>query len=322
MDKVLITGGTGFVGPHLREELDRRGLPHAFFSHTEYDLTRREEAEAVFKAHRDSTVVLHMASFQAAGDFPARFPADQFDVNHRIHLNVLRAWQQHLPKARLIGIGSSCAYPGEATHLAEDKVLDGAIHGSVYSYAATKRALLIGIKAYNDQYKLNGTYLIPPTLFGEHDDFHPDTAHVVGALVGRFVRAVRENAPTIEIWGDGTQVREFLYVKDYVRVLLDLAFRCDRDVINVGPGQGTSIRQLAEMIRDAAGYKGQLAFNPQRYTGIKEKVLDTTRLREKYAISPANDLRPGLARTAAWYDQNYERLKDLRKFPGLEKALA
>jgi GDP-L-fucose synthase len=321
-EKVLITGGTGFVGTHVREALDVAGVPYAHFARSEYDLARPGDADAVFQRHRDAGLVLHLACFQAAGDFPARFPADLFHVNHLIHANVLRAWKEHAPQARLIAVGSSCAYPGQATHLAEDRLLDGAIHGSVYAYAATKRALLVGLQAYGDQYGLDGTYVIPPTLFGEHDDFHADTAHVVGALVGRFVQAVRENAPSVEIWGDGTQVREFLYVKDFVRALLDLAGRCRRDVVNLGPGQGTSIRALAEMIRDAAGYRGALAFNPQRYAGIQEKVLDTRRLREKYGIAPPADLRPGLERTARWYQENYESVRGKRKFQGAERVLA
>jgi GDP-L-fucose synthase len=308
------------VGSHLREELDRRGIACAFFTQAQHDLTCLEESQAVFRAYRDATLVVHLASFQAAGDFPARFPGDQLDVNHRIHLNVLRSWKEHLPHARLVAVGSSCVYPGSATHLVEERVLDGAIHGSVYAYAATKRALLVGIQAYNDQYGLNGSYLIPPTLFGERDDFHPDTAHVVGALIGRIVRATREGSPSVEIWGDGTQVREFLYVKDFVAALLHIAVRCERDVLNVGPGRGTSIRELAETIRDAAGYRGTLVFNPQRYTGIQEKVLDTGKLAQKYGWTPTYDLGPGIAQTARWYEENYDRVKDKVKFPGRERV--
>jgi GDP-L-fucose synthase len=321
-EKFLITGGTGFVGGHVREALDRAGIAHAYFARREYDLARADDAQAVFARHRDATVVLHLACFQAAGDFPARFPADLFHVNHLIHANVLRAWKEHAPQARFLAVGSSCAYPGEATHLGEDRVLDGAIHGSVYAYAATKRALLVGIQAYNDQYGLNGSYLIPPTLFGEQDDFHAETAHVVGALVGRIVRAAREKAPAVEIWGDGTQVREFLYVKDYVGALLSLATRCEREVVNVGPGRGTSIRALAETIRDVAGFRGELVFNPSRYAGIQEKVLDTSRLREKYGLQPTSDLRPGIERTVRWYEQNYETVQGKRKFQGAERVLA
>jgi GDP-L-fucose synthase len=313
-EKILVTGGTGFIGKHLCPELARRGVACVAPSSRERDLTRPEAASALFDEHADASVVIHLASFQAAGEFPARFPADQFQINHRIHLNVLAAWKQHLPRARFFGIGSSCAYPGTTTELVEERVLDGEVHPSVRAYGVTKRALLVGIRAYNDQYGLNGSYLIPPTLFGEWDDFHPDTAHVVGALVGRIVRACRDAAPTVEIWGDGTQVREFLYVKDWVDVLLDLAGRCDREVLNVGSGAGTSIRELAETIAQAAEYPGKLIFNPTKYSGIQKKVLDTTRLREKYGCRPPADLRPGIARTVRFYQEHFDRLQGLEKF--------
>lgn len=321
-ETVLLTGGTGFVGSHLCEELDSRGIAYAAFATAEYDLTLAPEADAAFRDHPNASLVLHLASFQAAGEFPARFPADQFHANHLIHANVLRAWRTHLPAARLVALGASCAYPATAACLVEDGLLDGALHGSVASYAATKRALLIGIQAYNNQYGLDGSYLIPPTLFGERDDFHPDTAHVVGALIGRMVRATREGTPSVEIWGDGTQVREFLYVRDFVAALVELAARCRRDVLNVGPGHGTSIRELAETIREVVGYRGGLSFNPGRYTGIGKKVLDTTRLSSRYGTTLASDIRPGIERTVTWYQENYERLKDRRKFRDAENAPA
>jgi GDP-L-fucose synthase len=310
----LITGGTGFVGKHLVQELVRRGISFTAFSKREYDLTVWEQAQALFEANRHATVIIHLASYQAAGDFPAKHPAEQMFVNNSIHTNVLECWRRYAPTARLLAIGTSCAYPSKATSLREEVFLDGEIHGSVYAYAFTKRLLYTGILAYNDQFGLNGSYLIPATMFGEHDDFHPETAHVPGALIGKFVRAVREGLPEVEIWGDGSQVRDFVDVDEFVQVVLDLAERADRDILNIGPGAGLSIRELAMTVSEAAGFKGRLAFNPQRYVGIKEKFIDASRLRQRYGLSLSNNLRPALARTVAWYFANYERLKDRRKF--------
>ena len=310
----LITGGTGFLGQHLQQELRRRGVSFFAFSRREFDLTVWDQAQAVFERNRHATAILHMASFQAAGSFPAEHPAEQLFVNSLIHTHVLECWRRQAPGARLVAIGSSCAYPGKATRLIEENFLDGEPHASVYAYAAAKRLLCTGIQAYNDQFGLDGTYLIPAAMLGEHDDFHPATSHVAGALIGRFVRAAREGLPEVEIWGDGSQVRDFMDVKDFVRVLLELATRSNRDILNIGPGAGISIRELATIISEAAGYKGRLAFNPQRYVGIKEKFIDATRLREKYGLTISRDLRPAIARTVAWYAENYEAMKDRRKF--------
>lgn len=312
---ILITGGTGFVGKHLQEALTRRGVEHFVFSSKEFDLTCTQQAKAVFAANKKADTIIHLASYQAAGEFPAKHTADQFRINNLIHTNVLAAWHQFLPHAKLVAIGSSCAYPSSPGPLVEERFMDGEIHGSVYSYAFTKRLLFNGIKAYNDQYKLNGTYLIPATMYGEHDDFNAETAHVCGALVGRFVKAVREHQPSVEIWGDGTQIRDFMYVKDFIHSLLEnIVPKCERDTINVGPGRGNSVRELAQTVSQVAGYKGELVFNSSRYTGIKEKFIETNRFTQKYGGNITADLTPGMKRTADWYAANYEALKDRVKF--------
>lgn len=313
--KILITGGTGFVGKHLQEELRRRGAKFFAFGKREFDLTDRARAEAVFQQHYDADLILHLASYQAAGEFPAKHTAEQFLINNLIHTHVLEAWRKFLPHAKFIGIGSSCAYPSDAPVLTEDKLFTGPIHGSVYSYAFTKRLLCTGILAYNDQFKLNGSYLIPATMYGEHDDFHADTAHVPGALMARFVRATKENLPEVEVWGDGSQIREFMDVKEFIHVLLELAPRCDRDILNVGPGCGKTIKELALTISAAAGYPdGKVVFNASRYVGIKEKFMNTDKLAAKFGIRIDAELPAGIQRTVAWYAANYDTLKDKRKF--------
>ncbi len=312
--KILVTGGTGFVGKHLQEELRRRDIPFFAFSRREFDLTVRAQVEVVFASHADATVIIHLASYQAAGDFPARHPAEQFFINNLIHTHVLEAWRTHLPRAKLVAIGTSCAYPSSASSLTEDKFLDGAIHGSVYSYAFTKRLLYTGIRAYCDQFKLDGTYLIPATMYGEYDDFHPATAHVPGALMGKFVRAVREGLPTVEVWGDGSQVRDFLDVKEFVCVLLDLVPRCHRDILNVGPGVGKSIKELALTISQATGFQGEVRFNPSAYVGIKEKFIDAGKLQRTYGLQVGDALTPGIRRTVKWLTANYAEWKDRQKF--------
>ena len=314
MKKILITGGTGFVGKHLQEELARGGVPFFAFGRRQFDLTHWEQAEAVFRKNQDADLILHLASFQAAGEFPGKHTAEQFFVNNLIHNHALEAWRKFIPGAKFIGIGASCAYPSAAQAMTEDKIFDGAIHGSVYAYGATKRLLYTGILAYNDQFKLNGSYVIPAAMFGENDDFDEATAHVPGALITRFVRAVKTNLPEVEIWGDGSQVRDFADVKDFVRGLLDLAPKLDRDIVNLVSGRGTTVKELALTVSEAAGFRGKIFFNANRYTGAKEKFLDAAKMREKYKMEIPHDLTAGLRRTVAWYSQNYEAVKGRRKF--------
>jgi GDP-L-fucose synthase len=312
--KILITGGTGFVGRHLQEALSARGVEFAAAGRRDFDLTIKDQADALFSAHRDADAIVHLACYQAAADFPAKHPGAQLAVNTLIHTNVLEAWRRFLPQARFIGMGSSCAYPSDLDTLTEDRLMDGAIHGSVYAYAFTKRLLHTGLLAYNDQYGLNGSYITPPTLFGEYDDFNVATAHVSGALIGKFVHAVTDHTPAVEIWGDGSQIREFLYVKDFVEVLIDLVPRLDRQVLNIGPGKGTSIKQLAESIARAAAYRGTLAFEPARYVGVKEKFLNSGKLERQFGVTMPVAIDRGIERTVAWYAAHVNELRGKEKF--------
>jgi len=299
--KVLVTGGTGFVGQHLQAELAQRGIPFVAFGRRQFDLTRWEQAEAVFKQNQDAGLVLHLASYQAAGEFPGRHTTEQFFVNNLIHSHTLEAWRKFIPRARLVAVGASCAYPSSAQAMTEDKIFDGPIHGSVYSYGATKRMLYPGILAYNGQFKLNGSYVIP-------------AAHVPGALIGRFVRAAKLNVPEVKIVGDGSHVRYFMDVKDFARALLELMPRLERDIVNLAPGQGASVKEQAMTISEAAGFRGRVVFNPNRYIGAKEKFADATKLRTRYAIEISEELAPGIRRTVEWYSDNFSAIKDRRKF--------
>jgi GDP-L-fucose synthase len=295
-------------------ELARRNIGHFAFGRRQFDLTRWEQAEAVFKTNQDADFILHLASFQAAGEFPARHTAEQFFVNNLIHAHTLEAWRKFIPHARLIAVGASCAYPSAVQAMTEDKFFEGAIHGSVYAYGATKRMLYTGILAYNEQYKLNGSYVVPAAMYGEDDDFNEATAHVPAALIARFVRAVKTNAPEVEVWGDGSQIRDFMDVKDFVKGLLDLAPRLDRDLVNLVPPGGKTVKELATTVCEASGYGGKIVFNANRYTGAKEKFLDATKLREKYGMVISGDLAPGIRRAVEWYSKNYEAVKNRRKF--------
>ena len=311
--KILVTGGTGFVGRHLQQELGRRGIDHDVFSARQHDLTDCAQADEVFRQHRDVDVIIHMASYQAAGDFPARHPAQQLNVNGLIHLHCLEAWRRFTPTARFIAIGSSCAYPDRGP-LIESRFLDGDVHGSVFAYAFTKRLLYKGMLAYEKQYGLKGAYLVPATMFGEYDDFHVDTAHVCGALIGKFVKATLNDEPEVEVWGDGTQIRDFMDVKQFVGALLHLLERDCHGLINVGPGVGTSIRDLAHMIAEAADYPGELRFDGRKYTGVQEKVIAVEKFKGEYGGHIEGGLPEALARTVAWYRRHFERLHDRRKF--------
>lgn len=311
--KILITGGTSFVGKNLTRKLNKLGASYFTFGSKDYDLTRPEEAAAVMQVEgKKYDFIVHMAALQHAADWPMFHTGVQFNVNSLIHVNTLEAWKRFQPQAKLVAVGSSCCYPGEVPKLKEEDLDCGPLHDSVYSYGATKRLLGVGIRAYKDQYKLRGIMPMFATLYGPHDDFNIKTAHVVGALVAKFCDAKEEGKAKVEVWGDGTQTRELIYVEDQIDGLLMAAqhFEGDSkvyfgDVINIGTGRETTVRELAETIKKVSGFGGQIEFNPNRFVGVKQKVLDISRAKREFGWTVKNkmhSLEEGLVETARWYE--------------------
>ena len=216
--KILITGGTGFLGKNIVPFLTSRGA-HVTATGRDYDLSVFSEAEKLFTSSKYD-LIIHAAAFQGAGDFPLRYPADQFMINNLIHTHALHMWKEHQPQATLIGIGSTCSYPGNLTVLSEEDYFTGPLHESVETYGLTKCVLQKGIEAYKKQYNLKGTTVVFATLYGPHDEFDLEKSHVVSALVKKFCDAKEYDTPEVEIWGDGTQTRELIYVEDQINGLL------------------------------------------------------------------------------------------------------
>ncbi|MBU4086789.1 MAG: NAD-dependent epimerase/dehydratase family protein, partial [Nanoarchaeota archaeon] len=219
--KVLITGGTSFVGKNLVGRLEQLGAESTAFGSREFNLTQPLQANSLMEREAGKyDFIIHMAALQHAADWSIHHTADQLNVNGLIQLNVLEAWKNFQPQAKFIGVGSSCCYPGEISVLREADVDHGPLHNSVYAYGATKRLLGVGIRAYKDQYKLRGIMPMFATLYGPYDDFNIATAHVVSALVAKFCQAKKQENPEVEVWGDGTQTRELIYVEDQINGLL------------------------------------------------------------------------------------------------------
>lgn len=304
--KILITGGTSFVGKNLTQRLTNLGAEHFVFGSKDYDLTKKEDADKVMQEKGvDYDFIIHMAALQAAADWPIHNTGIQFHVNNLIHLNTLEAWRKYQPKAKFIGVGSSCSFPGDIPVLSEEDVDKGPLHPSVYSYGLTKKLLNVGIKAYKDQYKLEGTMPIFATLYGPNDDFDIKTAHVVGALIAKFANAKNKGDREVEIWGDGTQTRELIYVEDQVNGLLMAAQYYEGDLINMGTGIETTIKELAETIKEVSSFKGDITYNPNRFVGVKRKVLNIEKAKKEFGWTIKNKmhtLEQGLKRTIEWYE--------------------
>lgn len=308
--KFLITGGTGFFGKNLVPYIESRGGTVDYFG-SQFDLSTESGAELAFKTFtKKYDYIIHAAVLQGAGDWPLYHKAEQFDINCRIHSNVFKYWHTTQPQARMIGLGSSCSYPGTLTVLPETSYWDGPMHESVDIYGLTKKVMNVGIEAYKSQYGLKGTTVVFATLYGPHDSFHREKAHVVSALIRKFVEAKEGGLPQVEVWGDGTQTRELIYVEDQIKGMMSVLDH-DGPLINIGTGTTHTIRELAETIKELVGYEGEIFYNTNRFVGIKHKVLDISLAKEMYGWTtdiPLESFETNLKKSIEWFIENKNTL--------------
>lgn len=295
--RVLVLGATGFLGRHLVERLASLGAHPEAWGRARCDLTLGEP-DLSGACYDD---IFYLATYQGGGTFAARRQGEICSVNIRMALNALAAWQGRQPQARFISVGSSCAYPTRPHPMGEADFWEGGLHESVVGHGTAKRVLQATQAMLRRDHGLEASHYVLSTLVGEHDCYDAERAHVAAALIARIVAARRSDAPEVEIWGDGRQVREFLHVGDQVTRLLLAAMAAPSDLLNIGAGRGTTIRELAEAIARAAGYPGRLFFNPERFVGNPYKVLSSEEADRRLPPHSRLSLDQMMERTVTWY---------------------
>jgi nucleoside-diphosphate-sugar epimerase len=235
-----------------------------------------------------------------------RHPATQFFVNMSINVNLLEAWKRFMPGAKLTSVLSYCMYPSHSEPHPETELYGTEPEDYLFAYALTKKAMLIGQRAYRIENQLSATSVILPTIYGPGDSFAVDS-HVMGALVGKFVRAVHNGESTVEVWGNGQQEREFLYVDDAVDGVIAAAMNSGEAVLNLGSGEAYKIGDIARWIGEATGFAGQIEFNEDRFVGVSKRVLDVARVNEVLGWRARTSIRDGISRAVDWYRASVQR---------------
>lgn len=302
--RTVVTGGSGFLGSHIVEALERREAQVFVPRSREYNLVSPEATRRLCEDLKPE-IVIHGAAYYGGIWINQLYPGKIYYENLVMGANVMEACRA-AGVEKLVVIGTACAYPGYLEgSLAERDLWAGLPHETVMNYGIAKRVLAVQGMAYRQQYDFHSIHLILTNLYGPRDTFNPTRSHVVSALIRKFVEAAQAGTPQVEVWGTGRPLREFLYVEDCAEAILRAAEVYD-DVLplNIGTGIGTSIRELAELIRELTGYSGTISWNRDKPDGQMEKVLDVARMRELLQWTPPTTLRDGLTKTIAWYVAN------------------
>jgi len=303
--RIFVTGATGFLGRHLVARLEALGHEITGVGSRDCDLTASGALPA--RAHPAYDQIFHLAAWTQAGDFCLRHPAEQWEINQRINTEVLSWWMAHQRQAKLICIGSSCAYD-PTLPLREDHYLRGTPEPSLLTYALTKRMLYACLLAARQQHGLRHLTVVPSTLYGPGYPLAPDRQlHFIFDLIRKILRGQRLGEPVV-LWGDGEQRRELVYIDDFVEALVALAGAVDDelvdDLVNVGAGEDHSIREFAAEICAQVGFPAErIQYDPARYVGARSKRLEIDKLARLLPRRTTLPLTEGLRRTIAWVEQ-------------------
>jgi len=303
--RICVTGGGGFLGQRVVNRLRESGCDNLFVvRRREYDLVRGDDVERLYREIKPQ-LVIHLAAvvggIGANRDNPGRF----FYENIMMGVQLMEGARHHSVE-KFVQLGTVCAYPKFArVPFKEDDLWNGYPEETNAPYGLAKKALLVQAQGYRQQYGLNAIYLLPVNLYGPGDNFDPASSHVIPALIKKCVDAVEHGASSIEVWGSGSATREFLYVDDAAEgIVLATEKYNGPEPINLGSGREISIRDLATLIANETGFRGEIIWDRSKPDGQPRRALDVSRAIELLNFRAQTDFVDGLRRTIEWYREN------------------
>ncbi|MGB2713795.1 MAG: GDP-L-fucose synthase [Vicinamibacterales bacterium] len=307
--RVMVTGGSGFLGSYVVEQLKNRGASDVFVP------TRRTHdlriLDNIRQALRDAkpTMVLHLAARVGGIGANREHPAEFFYDNLMMGVPLLHeSWAAGVEK--FVALGTICCYPKHtAVPFNESDVWDGYPEETNAPYGLAKKMLLVQSQAYREQYGFNSIFVMPVNLYGPRDNFDPASSHVIPALIRKCVEAQERGDSEIVVWGDGSPTREFLYVEDAAEGLLLAAERYnDSAPVNLGSASEITIKDLAETIAKLTGFGGRIVWDASKPNGQPRRCLDVTRARQLFGFEASASFTDGLSRTIEWYRQEHPKI--------------
>lgn len=303
--RVLVTGGGGFVGSFVVDKLKAIGTKEVFAPRkAEYDLRDREAIQSLL-ATANPDIVIHLAATVGGIGANRLYPAEYFYDNLMMGVQLVHeCWQANVGK--VVSIGTVCAYPKfTPVPFHEEDIWNGYPEETNAPYGLAKKMLLVQSDAYRQQYGFNSIFLLPTNLYGPRDNFDPTTSHVIPALIRKCHEAQTRGDHFIEVWGDGSPTREFLYVEDAVDGIL-LASECYNrsDPVNLGSSFEISIKDLVKTIARLTGFEGEVRFDTSKPNGQPRRKLDVSKAKEYFGFEAKVTFEEGLKKTIEWYRES------------------
>jgi len=301
--KVIVTGGNGFLGRHLVSHLQSQGVGALVTPRSkDYDLREKDDVIRLFRDHPDTTMVIHLAATVGGIGANRLHPGLFFYDN--IMMGALLLDQAHRFRvAKYVGIGTICEYPKfTPVPFREEHLWEGYPEETNAPYGVAKKALLVMGQAYRAEYGLNAIHILPTNLYGPGDNFDHASSHVIPAMIRKMIEAQEAGIDHVTLFGDGSPTREFLYVKDAAQgIALAAEHYDDPDPVNLGSGYEISIKDLAHAIARAVGFEGEIRWDTSKPNGQPRRQVDTTRARERFGFVAQTGFEQGIGEVVAWY---------------------
>lgn len=300
--RIMVTGGDGFLGQYVIRELERQQVAHIFIPHhRDYDLTQMADVARALDDGRPD-VIIHLAAKVGGIGINREKPGEFFYDNLMMGAQLMEQ-SRRVGVEKFVSIGTICAYPKfTPIPFQEENLWDGYPEETNAPYGIAKKMLLVQGQSYRQQYGFNAIYLLPVNLYGPGDNFDPRSSHVIPALIKKCVDAIDRGDDRIVAWGTGSASREFLYAEDAARGIVLAAQNYDGpEPVNLGAGMEITIKSLLELIVELTGFKGEIVWDTTKPDGQPRRSLDTRRAADYFGFKATTDFREGLRHTIDWY---------------------